>query len=672
MPSPDGILAAERDYLRRARENLRRMREHTMSLTAQAGDAVSQAYLAAALYRRARALEDDPHVPLFFGRIDRTDELFYIGRRHVMDDTGDPVVIDWRADVSRAFYRATRADPHGLVLRRRYGFDRGELTSFEDEHLTDPTERNVASGILADEIERPRVGPMRDIVATIQPEQDEVVRAGLEQSICVQGAPGTGKTAVGLHRAAFLLHAYRDRLARSGVLVVGPNAAFLHYIAQVLPTLGEVDVRQVTMAGLVDSVPVRSVDPPEAAGLKGDARVAEVVRRALWSMTSQPAEALVVPRGSRRWRIPVSELTETIGQLRGRGESYGAARALLSQRIAHLVLTRLEVAGEITDDRLQDSVARSKPVRDLVNQVWPAADPVRLVMRLLSEPEFLATAADGILDPAEQRLVSWPRPARGPRSAPWSHADAVLVDEARGLIERVQGYGHVVLDEAQDLSPMELRAVGRRSVLGSVTVLGDIAQGTTPWATPSWEVALRHLGQPDAQVEELRRGYRVPAAVVDLAGRLLPSIAPGLQPPEPVRTSPGRLDIVAADSVDALAPAVRDALDRPGSVGVIAADDQIDVVADLLRDLGASHIADGADARLTLTPATVAKGLEFDHVIVVEPARIVAAEPSGLRRLYVVLTRAVSSLTIVHTRPLPSELMDVRTDPGTAPHVRLS
>ena len=460
MPPPDPALTAEREYLRRARDDLRRMREHTRSLTAQAGDAVSQAYLELALYRRAKALEDDPDVPLFFGRLDRPDERFYIGRRHVMDQAGDPVVIDWRADISRAFYRATRNDPQGLVLRRRYGFDRGELTSYEDEHLSDPDEQDVASRILTEEIERPRVGPMRDIVATIQPEQDEVVRAGLDRTVCVQGAPGTGKTAVGLHRAAYLLHAFRDRLARTGVLVVGPNDAFLHYIAQVLPTLGEVDVQQVTVAELIESVPVRGADPPDVAILKGDARMAKVIRRAIWSHVTHPSDAIVIPRGSRRWRIPAYRLAEAVDALRERGDAYATGRALLPQRVAHLVLTRLEATGEITDDRVQNTIARSRPVRDFVDAVWPAVDPVRIVMRLLSEPETLARAADGLLDPDEQRLVLWDRPARGPKSAPWSHADAVLIDEARSVLERTPGFGHVVLDEAQDLSPMELRAVG--------------------------------------------------------------------------------------------------------------------------------------------------------------------------------------------------------------------
>ena len=666
-PDGDAALAAERDYLRRARDDLRRMREHTLSLTAQGGDAVSEGYLQAALDRRARALVDDPAVALFFGRIDvgqRQPESLHIGRRHVMDASGDPVVVDWRADVSRAFYRATRHDPQGVTLRRRFGFARGEITSYEDEHLGDAAEADVTSRILTEEIERPRVGPMRDIVATIQPDQDEVVRADLDRTVCVQGAPGTGKTAVGLHRAAYLLHAHRGRLARSGVLVVGPNRAFLHYIGQVLPTLGEVDVRQVTVAELVESVPVRRLDPPEVAALKGDARLAEVVRRAVWGHLRAASEPLVVPRGTRRWRIPAHDVAQAVEALRARGDSYGVGRSLLPQRLAHLVLLRMEAAGLITDDRVQDAVARSKPVRDHVEAVWPAVDPVRLTMRLLGEPGYLDDVAEGLLDPAERRLLQWDRPTRGPRTAPWSHADAVLVDEARGVVERTETVGHVVLDEAQDLSPMELRAVGRRAATGSATVLGDIAQGTTPWATASWTEALDHLGARDAHVEVLRRGYRVPAAVVALASRLLPTIAPSVAPPEPVRTNPGRLDIVRVDNGRSVAAStvgvVADVSAREGSIGIIAADALVDGLRRALlgADVAIGSAEDEDDPRLMLVPATVSKGLEFDHVVVVEPAQIVAAEMRGLRRLYVVLTRAVSSLVIVHAEPLPELLAD--------------
>ncbi|WP_053204668.1 HelD family protein [Jiangella muralis] len=660
--SVDPTLQSERDHLRRSRADLQAMLEHTLSLTAQSADHVSTEYLKASLYRRAKALEDDPSLPLFFGRIDRTaddgDDTFHIGRRHVMDGNGDPMVVDWRADVSRAFYRATRADPHGVTLRRRYGFAGGDLTSYEDEHLLDPGEADVTSRILTEEIERPRVGPMRDIVATIQPEQDEVVRASLDRTVCVQGAPGTGKTAVGLHRAAFLLHTYRERLARTGVLVIGPNQAFLHYIAQVLPTLGEVDVRQLTVAGLVETVPVRGADDPETATLKGDARMAEVLRNAIWSHLGEPGETLYVSRGTRRWRVPVHEIADAIRTLRERGDGYTTARALLGQRLAHRVLLRMEAAGEITDDRVQNTVARSRPVKAYVDEVWPALDPVKLVMRLLSDPGLLATAAAGVLGADEQQRLLWRKPARGPKTAPWSHADAVLVDEAAAALERVPSVGHVVLDEAQDLSPMELRAVGRRAATGSLTILGDIAQGTTPWATPSWPEALRHLAQDDAHLEILRKGYRVPASVVEFAGQLLPVIAPGVAPPEPVRSNPGRLDVTrtGGDLDSAIVDAARDVAAREGSLGIIVADDTVDAAAAALdaAGLAAGRLAD--DARITLVPATLAKGLEYDHVIVAEPAAIVAAEPAGLRRLYVVLTRAVSSLTVVHREPLPEPL----------------
>jgi len=266
-------LAREAAHLEASRAALHAMREHTAALLEldSSGDPFSSAALAKALYRRMEQLLDDGTTPLFFGRIDHDDECryagetFHVGRRHVADAAGEPMVVDWRAPVSMSFYRANAADRMGLLRRRRFGFVGGRLTSFEDEQLARGEETGTASRILAEEIERPRVGPMRDIVATIQPDQDELVRADLDESICIQGAPGTGKTAVGLHRAAFLLFAHRERLRRAGVLVVGPNRAFLGYIAQVLPALGEVDVTQVTADELVDGVRVRAVDTPAAA-----------------------------------------------------------------------------------------------------------------------------------------------------------------------------------------------------------------------------------------------------------------------------------------------------------------------------------------------------------------------------------------------------------------------
>jgi len=665
-PGIDPVLARERAYLAAARTELARMREQTLALDAHGGNAVSEEYLKGALHRRAAALADDPETPLFFGRLDLASsppERFYIGRRHVHDDDGDPVVIDWRADISRAFYQATRTDPMDVGLRRRFGFERGQITAYEDEHLADRTEAERRSAILTTEIERPRVGPMRDIVATIQPEQDVIVRTGYDETVCVQGAPGTGKTAVGLHRAAYLLYAYRDRLRRGGVLVVGPNRVFLSYIAQVLPALGEVDVRQLTVDELVARVPVRAEDRADVATLKGDARMAVVLNRAVYAGLEPPDEPLVVPRGSRRWRVAANELVEIVAELRRRDVRYGAGRAMLAQRLAHTVLTGMEAAGESPDDRVQDAMARAKPVREMVDRLWPKVDPVRVVMRLLSDPEALASAAEGVLTEDEQALLRWSTPARGPGSARWSPADAVLVDEAADIVDREPSLGHVVLDEAQDLSPMQLRAVGRRCSTGAATVLGDLAQGTTPWATADWTTTLAHLGKPDARVEVLERGYRVPALVIDFASRLLPHIAPGVAASSSVRENPGLLELVpGADVWGAAVRAAGAALHREGSVGLIVADGDVATVVRRLSAGGLAHRVlgdDGPAERLTVVPAQLAKGLEFDHVVVVEPAAIVEGEPSwpvGLRRLYVVLTRAVSGLTVVHSRPLPDEL----------------
>ena len=696
------ILAAERSYLVESREFLQLMREDVLSLKALGGDPVSEEYLKAELFHRAEALKDLPDTPLFFGRLDYGaagpadadgDEMrphgesFHIGRRHVHDPAGHPVVIDWRAPVSRPFYRASRAHPMGLALRRRFGFSGGDLTAFEDEQFpagpdrdrpdidgpdadstgepaagAGPAAAEPVSRLLIEEIERPRSGPMRDIVATIQPEQDDIVRADVGQTVCVQGAPGTGKTAVGLHRVAYLLYAYKERVARRGVLVIGPNRAFLAYIRNVLPALGEIDVSQVTVTELAASVPVRGQDSVPAARVKGDARMAAVLRRALWAHLAEPPGALVLPRGSRRWRVSASGLAGLAAELRARGLRYGAGRDLLAHRIAHVILTQMEEAGESCDDRTHDAVRRTRPVRAAVDAIWPKVDPVRLVFGLLSDPATLRAAAAGILDETEQRAVCWEKPPRGPGSARWSPADVVLIDEARDLIQRTASLSHVVVDEAQDLSPMECRAIGRRCSTGAATVLGDLAQGTTPWATASWADLLGHLGKPEAELRVLRTGYRVPRQILDYASRLLLRIAPDLSPAASLREDPGALDIIAVDAGSVprrLAAVCADAAALVGSVAVIAADQHVPELSRSLTRHGVPHgVLDGADAaqRLTLVPVTLAKGLEFDHVIVVEPAAIAGAEARGLQRLYVALTRAVSRLTILHAEPLPDLL----------------
>jgi DNA helicase IV len=679
----DEVLAAEREHLRRSREDLGLMRTDVLSLRAMGGDPVSEEYLKADLYRRAEALRDLPDTPLFFGRLDYrpgavdtagadevqaadvpASEHFHVGRRHVHDPHGTPVVIDWRAPVSRPFYRASQADPMGLEMRRRFGFDGGELTAFEDERFGADVPQAPAgtSRILIEEIERPRSGPMRDIVATIQPDQDDIVRAGVEQTVCVQGAPGTGKTAVGLHRVAYLLYAHAQRLSRGGVLVIGPNKAFLAYIQNVLPALGELDVAQLSVADLTSAVGVHGTDSEQAARVKGDARMAQVLSNALWEQLAEPAEPIMLARGSRRWRVSAAEIAELAAELRDRGVRYGTGREMLTHRIAHVILTRMEAAGETCDDRTHESVRRSKQVQAAVAGIWPKADPIRLVFRLLSDPDVLKRAANGVLDEAEQALITWSKPPRSPGSARWSAADAVLIDETADLIERTPSLAHIVVDEAQDLSPMQCRAIGRRCATGSATVLGDIAQGTTAWATTSWDQMLGYLGKPDADHRVLDTGYRVPRQILDFASKLLTEIAPGLSPATSVRQDPGALVVrqLAPAAIDsALAAACSDALGRPGSAAVIAADDQIPALGAVLTAASIPHaVLEGAATgeRITLVPVTLAKGLEFDQVIVYEPNRIASAEARGLHRLYVALTRAVSRLTVLHAEPLPPVL----------------
>ncbi|MFF3834355.1 HelD family protein [Streptomyces sp. NPDC002455] len=674
-------LVRERAHLAASRAALRAMREDVQALDIRDVTAnwVNAAVLQSQIDDRIKALADLSHTPLFFGRLDylhvvgaekaegSEGERFYIGRRHVHDAHGDPMVIDWRAPVSQPFYQASRNNPLDVDHRRRFGYTGGELTAYEDEYLTDPSETEQTSKLLQAEIERPRVGPMRDIVATIQPEQDEIVRSDLGGTVCVQGGPGTGKTAVGLHRVAYLLYAHRERLARTGTLVVGPNRSFLHYIEQVLPALGELEVQQATVEDLVAArVEVRGTDESAAAVIKGDARMAEVLRRAIRSHVTPPVEPVVVVRGSRRWRVPAYEVEEMTAELLARDMRYGAAHEALPQRIAHAVLVRMEEAGEAPDDRVQNAVARNPAVKAAVKAVWPAVDPAKLVLRLLTDAEFLAAHAEGILGDDEQKQILMVKPARSVKAARWTAADAVLIDEAADLVARTHSLGHVVIDEAQDLSPMQYRAVGRRCSTGSATVLGDLAQGTTPWSTGSWEQALFHLGKADAVVEELTAGFRVPREVIAYASRLLPAISPGLAPVESVREAPGSLAVreVAAEELEAaVVAACEESLHHEGSIGLIAADARIPALAAALAAAGHACLSPGeettAASRLTLVPASLAKGLEYDYVVLDEPAAVVDGEPderTGLRRLYVALTRAVSGLTVLHAADLPEQL----------------
>ncbi|MCZ0208132.1 AAA family ATPase [Streptomyces sp. UMAF16] len=627
------------------------------------------------LRSQAKALRELPPGPLFFGRLDfaaghpgHGGQSYHVGRLRITEDpAAPPLVVDWRAPVSRAFYQADATDPQGVEVRRRFGWapgSRGEaddLTALEDEHLGRGEART--SDIVAREIERPRVGPMRDIAATIQPEQDDLVRAPLTDSVCVQGAPGTGKTAVGLHRAAYLLYTHPKRLQRSGLLILGPNPTFLRYIAEVLPSLGETarrgtadkGYRQSTLLDEIARHPANGTDAPATATVKHDPRMAEVLRRALYArVTTHGVTDLAVPDGSYRWRVSAGELAGIVAEVRAEQPPYAIGRERVRTRVVRRLREQAERRSGVLPASWVRRVERCRPLTAQLDAVWPKVRPEEVLAELLTEAEVLARAADGLLDPGEQAALRWPRPPRSYKSARWSAADLVLLDELAGLIEHPEGYGHIVVDEAQDLSPMECRGIARRAAFGSLTVLGDLAQGTTPWAARDWSVQLRHLGRPDAAVVPLTTGFRVPAAVLEPANRLLARLDVAVPPATSLRTD-GELTLRPAEDVLAeTVTAVREALAREGSVGVIAADADTDRVRAALTGAGLEAAGPEAlGARLAVVPASQVKGLEYDHVIAVEPAAVAEAEERGAHRLYVVLTRAVSRLDVVHARPLP-------------------
>ncbi|GAQ67227.1 HelD family protein [Streptomyces scabiei] len=644
------------------------------------------------LRSRAKEMRELPEGPLFFGRLDFDDhtdadhagQSYHIGRLRISEAPAvPPLVVDWRAPVSRAFYQASSRDPRGVAVRRRFGWAPGsrggsaDLTGLEDERLDrrGPGHDRAAAhpgSLLAAEIERPRVGPMRDIAATIQPEQDDLVRADLGTSVCVQGAPGTGKTAVGLHRAAYLLYTYPQRIRRGGLLILGPNRTFLSYIAEVLPALGETGVRQSTVTDEIARHPVTAEDDERTAVVKHDARMAEVLRRALYARVAGDGhrfDSLVLAEGSYRWRVSGDELRRIVADVRAQDLPYDVGRERVRARVVRLLQLQAERRAGPRPNAWVYRISRSRPVGAYVDAVWPKVRPEEVVAGLLGDPDASADAAEGLLDAGERKALRWAKPPRTWRSARWSAADLVLLDEVAGLLAHPEGYGHVVVDEAQDLSPMECRAIARRAAYGSVTVLGDLAQGTTPWAARDWPGLLAHLGKPDAHVVPLTTGFRVPQAVVGLANGLLGRL--GVRVPaarslrrdgelrirgvEGTEAEAGAVSGILPETVSETVAAVRDALAREGAIGVIAADGP-DVVR-LREALGAAGITvggpGGPGTRVAVLGAGEAKGLEYDHVVVVEPAAIVAAERRGLHRLYVVLTRAVSRLDVVHARALP-------------------
>jgi len=621
---------------------------------------------------------------LVFGRIDQEAEAggdrFYIGRVGVWDVDQDPVVVDWRAPVAEAFYRATGPVPMGLE-RRRHLVSRGRVVvGIEDELFGDPERfrdgdgnRLKGEGALIAALETARTGRLGDIIGTIQTEQDDIIRAPLSGVHAVQGGPGTGKTVVALHRAAYLLYTHRFPLEGQGVLVVGPNRLFLAYIEQVLPSLGEAGVQMATLGDVVGGVRVGDRrEQAEVGRLKGDLRMVRFVSKAVRTRQRPMRADLRIGHGLQWLVLPVEKSQRIVDQARRRYRTHNAARKFVEAEFYEALVA--SGRGDLDPEALRERLRGELSVREALEWMWPVLTPAQLLNDLLGSRALIRSADPSLT--TEQVDALYRERVTQPDDLLWTASDAPLLDEARAVLgarpgrrdeDTVRTYGHIVIDEVQDLSPMDLRMLDRRSLNGSMTVVGDIAQATGAWAHDNWEGILRHLPNRRPPVRhELTVGYRIPGPLMDVAARVLAVAAPDLAPPRSVRGDGDPPRFVAltgeqAEKLDGLAEVVRSELEAvgAGNLAVVTTDSQAADVEDALERAGIAYgrpTRQGLDAQVAVVPVGLVKGLEVDGAVVVEPARMVRERAQGLRALYVALTRATRRVAIVHAEPLPPVL----------------
>jgi DNA helicase IV len=642
---------------------------------------------------------DFGNAPLCFGRIDfdpvlaeappsngvvgqpevADSERFYIGRTAVSDRYQNPVVVDWRAPIAEAFYRATGRDPMGLSLRRHFVLRGRELLGLDDELFGSAAaalDRGEVQGhsALITALESARTGKLSDIVATIQGEQDEIIRSALPGLLVVQGGPGTGKTVVALHRAAYLLYTHRFPLEDQGLLVLGPNRLFLNYIDQVLPSLGEAGAEIAVLGDLIPFVSVSARDAAPVAALKADERMVRLLARALRDRQRPLRRALRVPFGVQTLRLSVEQSANIVHSVRRRVRSHNAGRRQVEDLVfQHLAdSSRQPVSAQIVRDRTR----RLPEVREALERMWPLLTPAEFLNDLFGSAGLLRSAARGVLSGQEVELLARERRAEADEIV-WSFSDAPLLDEAFELLgthprrkggDRLRTYGHIVVDEAQDLSPMELRSIRRRSLNGSMTIVGDLAQATAPWSADDWSAITARLAtRREPRLSYLRTGYRVPGSIMDLAARVLELAAPGISAPNSVRVGGEPPLFVSTDEAglsDALVDVVLAELAaiEVGSLGVIVADSMVEMALNALAGAGLNvGRADrhGLDRQVTVVPVGLSKGLELDAVVVVEPNAILDEEPRGPQSLFVALTRCTRRLTLLAASGFPA-WMDAR------------
>ena len=758
-------IAEEQEFLNSALVALEHMREEAMAMRDNAavanmrgaGDLVERdVVMSTALTRLDQLAIGDQ--PLFFGRIDYdvndegTRDVYHVGRLAVSDEQLNALVVDWRAPVAEAFYRATGVESLGLSRRRHVAIRGHEVMGVEDEYFADANgdlmvpedEARSATpeglvdggmalggpGALLAALGRARTGRMGDIIATIQGEQDRIIRNPLAGILLVQGGPGTGKTAVALHRAAYLLFTHRSTLERQGVLVVGPNPLFLNYIENVLPSLGESGVTLATISELVTNVEVGARESEELDQLKGDIRMVKVLARALRTRQHPLRDDVEIPVGRAILNLKATWSKDIVERARRRPGNHNQRRSAvgreLAQRMANEYHSRFvknsdEEISQVNE--LADAIRATQQFKIALQRIWPRLTGQDLLHDLFGAPALIRAAAKDILSDEEIALLHRPR-SLNLEDVLWTKADAALIDEARillgprkkprpkpkpgdsGILDGVDldayagnvrqaalreaerlapaqsqeldeaefvTYGHIVVDEAQDLSPMELRVLKRRDLTGSMTIVGDMGQATTAGSSASWNAVLEVLEprREPARVD-LTVSYRTPEEVLDFAQPTLKAASPDLEAPKPVRRagSDPTVEVVApSEFAVTLSAAVKRECDNvhPGRVAVIVTSSRVDEIVAILNGAGLGAIdpreleSKGLSADLVVLAAEGANGLEFDATVVVEPGEIArrgsggtkAITSRGLRTLYVAMTRPTRRLAIVASGELP-------------------
>jgi len=719
--SSDKEIALEQDLVDRAYVRLDAMREHARMFAASAAannasagperDAMVESSL-----RRAQQLNIGDE-SLVFGRIDNADgSTNHIGRVAVYDEEHEPLVTDWRAPASIPFYKATPKETMNVV-RRRHILGRGQrVVHIEDELLDREDLREdlvlVGEAALLHALDRTRSGHMRDIVSTIQREQDDVIRAPLQGTLVVQGGPGTGKTAVALHRAAYLLYTYREKLARTGVLVVGPNALFLRYIEQVLPSLGE-SAALSSVGGLVPGLAATEEDTPDVARIKGDPRMAQVIARACANIEQGLREPVKIHYEGSNLTLSVSASNHMIKLARKRFSGTHNARAADVRGFAIEYLYRKwhnkdewrEIFGPEHFNTFESDIREHPAFIAAMEHMWPIRSGSDILTMLRTDAEFRHRATHGILSERDAAVLV----ANADRA--FSEHDVALIDEANAIlgnherrtrrrpridreerfhIERLVDelqelnpiiraerrafvqrlidqrlelenderdflprarawFGHVVVDEAQSLSPMQWRMIARRCPGKSITIVGDLGQSASIWNT-RWEDVVKQLNPPTSNIAELSINYRSPEEISDLATNVLRAYAPHLKPPRSVRRSGEEPIFVAtSDRVTAALDHAKRLVPEDGTAAIITTPEIRD---EARRAAGIDGVDLGSE--LSVISVDECRGLEFDVVVVVEPAAI--ARRDGLSGLYVALTRPTKTLVVVYDEELPAPL----------------